>query len=185
MELVNRRIIRGEMLFHSAIKAWASSCKFDGWFWRSLTRRPRTYQTYSIGDKSDDLDGQSNTCTLFCYIKVLLTRLVCVGALSCWKMAQTSWRLNKGSNNGLRISSRYRMPVKSPFNTSSLVRVPPQIPPQTITLPPPMRSRSATQQVVKRFPCRLRSLPLPSPCCRQSLVPFSRTFLNLRKFELP
>lgn len=150
------------ILFHSSSSAVASCKRFWGWGLRILTLLPNSSQTCSIGERSGDFEGQSSMSTLFWFRNSLVARAVWAVALSCWNVRPGPLVRRYGSTTGERISSLYLWDVKVPFTTTSLVRFPPQIPPQTITLPPPNLSTFVTQQPAKRSPRLLQTRVLPS-----------------------
>ena len=127
----------------------------------SLTLLPRLSQRCSIGEISGDLAGQSNTFTLFVWRKFIVCRATCHRALSCWKIVACPWRRN-GSNAGWTISLQYRMAFKFPWTVTKSVLARCEIPPQTITLPPPKRSCWMTLAGSIRSPSRLQTRNLPS-----------------------
>jgi hypothetical protein len=73
-------------------------------------------------------------------------------ALSCWKIRWCC--CTNGTATGRRISSLYLTPVKLPAITINGNFSPWDIPPQTITEPPPNLSLSRTQVSAKRSPRR-------------------------------
>lgn len=140
-----------------------ASCKrFWGWGKRILTPLPNLSQTCSIGERSGDFEGQSSMSTLFWFRNSNVVRAVWAIAFSCWNVRPGPLVRRYGNTTGVKISFLYLWDdVKVPFTTTSLVRFPPQIPPQTITLPPPNMSTSVTRQPAKRSPRLLQTRVLP------------------------
>ena len=135
----------------------------NGGFWK---RRCILSQTCSIGDRSGDIAGHGSTLTLFWIKKSVTTRATCGRALSCWSVAlccctNGTW--------GRMISSRYLMPVSVPSITTRAVLPRDEIPPYTMTLPPPNGRRSITQLSWKRSPTRRYTLERPLLLSRWNL----------------
>lgn len=133
------------ILFHSSSSAVVSCKRFWDWGLCILTLLPNS-QTCSIGEISEDLGGQSSMSTLFWFRNSFVARAVWAVAVSCWTVRPGPLLRRYGSTTGERISSLYFWDFKVPYTTTSLVRFPPQIPPQIITLTPLNLYTSVTQQ---------------------------------------
>ena len=135
--------------------------------WLPWTRRPSISHMCSIGDKSGDRAGQSSTLTLFLCNKSIVYLAVWQRALSCCRVAL--WRRIKGSMWGVTICWQYRTAVKVPATVTKSVRAFLEIPPHTIILPPPNRSRWTTLGASNRYPSRRHTRTRPSENCSVNL----------------
>ena len=139
----------------------------NGWFWRPRKLRCVSSQTCSIGDESGDIAGQGSILTLFWIEKSVTTSAACGRALSCCSVA--SCCCTNERTWGRLISSWYLMPVSVPSTTTRAVLPHDEIPPHTMTLPPPKGRRWITQLTWKRSPTRRYTLERPSLLSRWNL----------------
>ena len=167
MLLISRLMTWRGMFSHSWCSARSRSLRLLTSL-RRRTLRPRQSQRCSIGDKSEDLAGQLSTCTLFRLRKSWVTLAVCGLALSCCRTSALPWRRN-GKITGPIILSRYPIAVRLPLTVTSCVAPERDMPPHTITLPPPNRSRSTMFGTSKRSLFRLHTRSLPSAAWRLNL----------------
>ena len=123
-----------------------------GAFWCPLTPLSISPHRCSIGDKSGLYRGQSSGLMLWLARKSWQTLAAWGRALSCWKIRWCC--CTNGTATGWRISSLYLTPVKLPVITINGDFNPWDIPPQTITEPPPNLSLSRTQASAKCSPRR-------------------------------
>ena len=140
------------MLFHSSINAFLSCARVAGGFRRFLTLLSSSSHMCSIGVKSGLYGGYASGAKLLFARKSWQTRATCGRALSCCRIRLrccTSW-----TTTGRKISSLYLTAVILPATIINCDFIPWAMPPQTITEPPPNRSRSRTQASAKRSPRR-------------------------------
>ena len=123
-----------------------------GWFRRFLTLLSRLSHMCSIGVKSGLYGGHASGAMLLFARKSWQTRATCGRALSCCRIRLRC--CTSGTATGRSISSLYFTAVILPATIINCDFIPWAMPPQTITEPPPNRSRSTTQASAKRSPRR-------------------------------
>ena len=152
MEFIRAFILLMGILSHSSNKAALNWSRVAEAFRRPLTLMSISSHIYSIEDKSGLYGGQSSGLMQWLARKSWQTLATWGRALSCWKIRWCS--CTNGTATGRRISSLYLTPVKLPAITINGYFNPWDIPPQTITEPPPNLSLSWTQASAKRSPRR-------------------------------
>ena len=161
MESVIRAfIVLMGILSHSSNKAAPNWSRVARAFRRPLTLLSILSHRCSIGDKSGLYGGQSSGLMLWLARKSWQTLATWDRALSCWKIRWCC--CTNETATGRRISSLYLTPVKSPAITINSDFNPWDIPPQTITDPPPNLSLSRTQASAKCSPRRQYARHRPS-----------------------
>ena len=115
-----------------ALQSWLSACTNWSLLFRTLGRRtihwPRWSHKCSVGDRSG---GHGITLTLFAAKHCCTTRTVWCLALSCWTKS-LGWCCRNGRRKGCIIWFKKLCAVRFPSVRCCL-----QIPPQSITDPPP------------------------------------------------
>ena len=148
------------ILSNSSNRATLNWSRVAGAFRCPLTLLSISSHRCSIEDKSGLYGGQSSGLMLWLARKSWQTLATWGRALSCWKIR---WcYCTNGTAAGRRISSLYLTPVKLPVITINGDFSPWDIPPQTITEPPPNLSLSRTQASAKRSPRRRYTRRRPS-----------------------
>ena len=131
-----------------------------GGFRRFLTLLSSSSHMCSIGVKSGLYGGHASGAMLLFARKSWQTRATCGRALFCCRI-----RLRcciSGTATGRKVSSLYLTAVTLPATIINCDFIPWEKPPQTITEPPPKRSRSTTQASAKRSPRRRYTRRRPS-----------------------
>ena len=137
-----------EMLFHSSTRALVNWARVAGGGWRYRTCVSNWSHRCLIGDKSGLYGGQLSGWTLL-FARETWHILATWGvALSCCRVRLCCCK--KGITWGRRISSLYLAAVKLPSITNNCDFNLCEIPPHTITDPPPNLSLSTTQASAKR-----------------------------------
>ena len=149
LDRVNQSIGIG-MLFHSSINAFLSCTRVAGEFRCFLTLLSRSSHMCSIGVKSGLYGGHASGAMLLFARKSWQTRATCGWALSCCRIRLRC--CTSGTATGRKIPSLYLTAVILPATIINCDFIPWAMPPQTITEPPPNRSRSTTQASAKRSP---------------------------------
>ena len=159
----------GGMLFHSSSRALVNWARVAGGGWRSRTCLSNWSHRCSIGDKSGLYGGQSSGWTLLFAWKTWQILATWGLALSCCRVRLCCCK--KGITWGRRISSLYLAAVKLPSITTNCDFNPCEIPPHTITDPPPNISLSTTQASMYKLPA-VRSIKAESRLvCEENLSP--------------
>ena len=143
------------MLFNSSINAFLSCARVAGEFRRFLTLLSSSSHMSSsshIGVKSGLYGGHASGAMLLFARKSWQTRATCGRALSCCRIRLRC--CTSGTATGRKISFLYLTAVILPATIINCDFIPWAMPPQTITEPPPNRSRSKTQASAKRTPRR-------------------------------
>ena len=104
--------------------------------------------------------GHTSGAMLLFARKSWQTRATCGRALSCCRIRLRC--CTSGTATGRKISSLYLTAVILPATIINCDFIPWAMPPQTITEPPPNRSRSTTQASAKRSPRRRYTRRRPS-----------------------
>ena len=144
------------MLFHSSINAFLSCARVAGGFRRFLTLLSSSSHMCSIGVKSGLYSGHASGAMLLFARKSWQTRATCGRALSCCRIRLRC--CTSGTATGRKISSLYLTAVILPATIINCDFIPWAMPPQTITEPPPNRSRSTTQVSAKRSPTSVHTM---------------------------
>ena len=160
IELTKALTVRIAMLFHSSINAFLSCARVAGRFRRFLTLLSSSSHMCSIGVKSGLYGGHASGAMLLFARKSWQTRATCGRALSCCRIRLRC--CTSGTATGRKISSLYLTAVILPATIINCDFIPWAMPPQTITEPPPNRSRSTTQASAKRSPRRRYTRRRPS-----------------------
>ena len=155
------------MLFHSSINAFLSCARVAGGFRRFLTLLSSSSHMCSIGVKSGLYGSHASGAMLLFARKSWQTRATCGRALSCCRIRLRC--CTSGTATGRKISSLYLTAVILPATITNCDFIPWAMPPQTITEPPPNRSRSTTQASTKRSPRRRYTRRRPSARWRVNL----------------
>ena len=134
------------MLFHSSINAFLSCARVAVGFRRFLTLLSSSSHMCSIRVKSGLYGGHASGAMLLFARKSWQTRATCDRALSCCRLRCCT----SGTATGRKISSLYLTAVILPATIINCDFIPWAMPPQTITEPPPNRSRWTTQASAKR-----------------------------------
>ena len=143
IELTKALTVRIGMLFHSSINAFLSCARVAGGFRRFLTLLSSSSHMYSIGVKSGLYGGHASGAMLLFARKSWQTRATCGRVLSCCRIRLRC--CTSGTATGRKISSLYLTAVILPATIINCDFIPWAMPSQTITEPPPNRSRSTTQ----------------------------------------
>ena len=152
--------VRIGMLFHSSINAFLSCARVAGGFRRFLTLLSSSSHMCSIGVKSRLYGGHASGAMLLFARKSWQTRATCGRALSCCRIRLRC--CTSGTATGRKISSLYLTAVILPATIINCDFILWAMLPQTITEPPPNRSRSTTQASAKRSPRRRYTRRRPS-----------------------
>ena len=160
IELTKALTVRIGMLFNSSINAFLSCARVAGGFRRFLTLLSSSSHMCSIGVKSGLYGGHASGAMLLFARKSWQTRATCARALSCCRIRLRC--CTSGTATGRKISSLYLTAVILPAAIINCDFIPWAMPPQTITEPPPNRSRSTTQAPAKRSPRRRYTRRRPS-----------------------
>ena len=123
-----------------------------------------SFHMCSIGVKSGLYGGHASGAMLLFARKSWQTRATCGRALSCCRIRLRC--CTSGTATGRKISSLYLTAVILPATIINCDFIPWAMPPQTITEPPPNRSRSTTQASAKRSPRRRRRYTRRRPSAR-------------------
>ena len=148
------------ILFHSSINAFLSCARVAGRFRCFLTLLSSSSHMCSIGVKSGLYGGHASDAMLLFARKSWQTRATCGRALSCCRIRLRC--CTSGTATGRKILSLYLTAVILPATIIKCDFIPWAMPPQTITEPPPNRSRSTTQASAKRSPRRRYTRRRPS-----------------------
>ena len=140
-------------------KASANSWTVCGATWRWWMERDMMSQMCSIGFRSGERAGQSIASMPSSCRNCWHTPATWGLALSCIRRNPGPTAPAYGLTRGLRISSRYLMAVRLPLaSTWRAVRPPKEMPPHTMTDPPPNRSCWRMLQAAERSPRRLQTV---------------------------
>ena len=131
-----------------------------GGFRRFLTLLSSSSHMCSIGVKSGLYGGHASGAMLLFARKSWQIRATCGRALSCCRIRLRC--CTSGTATGRKISSLYLTAAILPATIINCDFIPWAMPPQTITEPPPNRSRSTTQASAKRSPRRRYTRRRPS-----------------------
>ena len=141
MLIISLLIVHWGIALHSWRSTSDSSCIVCGALFRRAILLDIMSHTCSMGFKSGDRAGHSITSIVSSRRYCLVTLAVCGCALSCIRIKSWPIAPAKGLTMGWTMSFTYLIAVRLPLSTTtSSVRPWMDIPPQTITDPPPKRS---------------------------------------------
>ena len=150
MEFTSALIFLIGMFSHSSSNVVRNCPRVLGVFRRLLTRLSSSSHKCSLGDKSGLYSVQSSGTMLLFARKSWQTLATWGRTLSCWKVIWCC--CINGTASGRRISSLYLTAVRFPGTTINGDFTPWEIPPHTVTDPPPYLSLSKTQALANRSP---------------------------------
>ena len=167
IELTKALTVRIGMLFHRSTHSLVvrelrggGGGGGGGGFRRFLTLLSSSSHMCSIGVKSGLFGGHASGAMLLFARKSWQTRATCGRALSCCRIRLRC--CTSGTATGRKISPLNLTAVILPATIINCDFIPWVMPPQTITEPPPNRSRSTTQASAKRSPRRRYTRRRPS-----------------------